>query len=330
MYSFIRNLLFKLDPEVAHHLALKLLSSLPNALLPRVKSADSINAMGLHFAHRIGLAAGLDKNGEYVSGLAKLGFSFIEIGTVTPQPQPGNPSPRLFRIPSHDALINRMGFNNDGVNQLLINLANEAYQGILGINIGKNKNTPLTHATQDYLYCFDKVKHCASYITLNISSPNTPDLRQLQQDDYLKHLITQLKQAQSTYANESNRYVPLVIKVSPDESHDTLKRMGELCVLNGIDGIIATNTTCCRTQIEGAPNADESGGLSGHPLAKRSTDCLRVIKEVVGNQLTLIGVGGIDSPERAKEKIAAGASLLQVYTGLIYQGPRLINRLIGV
>ena len=328
IYPLIRSALFCLDPERAHKLVLRALTYIPQPCFPRPIS-QSVQALGLEFSHPIGLAAGLDKNGDYLDGLAKLGFSHIELGTVTPKAQPGNPKPRLFRLPKAQAIINRMGFNNKGVDALLDNVRKAHYQGILGINIGKNKDTPLNQAVDDYLYCLNKVYFKASYVTVNISSPNTPDLRQLQQGQYFMDLMSQLREAQLHLADKQQRYVPLVVKLSPDEDDETLKKMADVIISQGIDGIIATNTTCARFDVQGLPHGDEAGGLSGKPLASRATDCLRVLKEVVGDEVTLIGCGGIDSANSAREKLAAGATLLQVYTGLIYQGPNLVSQLLN-
>ncbi len=326
MYSLIRPLLFQLEAERAHKLTLSLLNYIP-ACFFSPPAYKPVNAVGLKCSHPIGLAAGLDKNGEHLHGLAKLGFSFIELGTVTPRAQAGNPQPRLFRLPKAHAIINRMGFNNLGVDALVANVKKANYQGILGINIGKNKETSLNHAAMDYLICLRKVYEHASYVAINISSPNTPDLRQLQQSSYFISLMRTLREEQLHLADVHQRYVPLLIKLSPDETDDSLKKMAEGIVSLGLDGIIATNTTCAREAVEALPNGHEEGGLSGAPLATRSTACLRALKSVVGNAVTLIGVGGIDNPEVANEKLEAGASLLQVYTGLIYQGPGLIKRL---
>ncbi|CEG57357.1 quinone-dependent dihydroorotate dehydrogenase [Legionella fallonii] len=328
MYSIARPLLFKLDAEKAHNLALSALSYLPRFCFRHPQGAG-VKAMGLDFAHPVGLAAGLDKNGEYLDGLAKIGFSFIELGTVTPKPQEGNPRPRLFRLPEAQAIINRMGFNNQGVDALVGHIKKARYQGILGINIGKNKDTPLDKAAEDYLYCLGKVYAHASYITINISSPNTPDLRQLQQGEYFANLLSQLHEEQKKLADQLQRHVPLVVKVSPDETDETLKEMTEVILHHNIEGIIATNTTCSREMVKNVPYADELGGLSGKPVTDLSNRCLRLLKQYVGNELTLIGVGGIDSCISAQEKLNAGASLVQVYSGLIYQGPSLVSNLIS-
>lgn len=327
MYQLIRPLLFCLEAETAHAYALSALRYMPRFMFDKVPT-NSVHAFGLTFPHAIGLAAGLDKNGAYLDALAKLGFSFIEVGTVTPRPQLGNPRPRLYRLPKADAIINRMGFNNHGVDALLANISKSHYKGILGINIGKNKNTPLNKAVYDYVHCLRKVYSYASYVTINISSPNTPDLRQLQHGDYFRDLISRLREEQLALADTHQRYVPLVVKLSPDERDETLKNMADVIVSWGLDGIIATNTTCDRIGVQALPYGNEKGGLSGGPLAARSTDCLRVLKQVVGDDITLIGVGGITNPAVAREKIAAGASLLQVYTGLIYQGPGLVKQLV--
>ena len=327
MYSFIRPILFCLEPEFAHNLSLSALQYLPTYLFKKTTGRVE-HAMGLEFSHPIGLGAGVDKNGEYLDGLAKLGFSFIEVGTVTPRPQKGNPKPRLFRLPKAQAIINRMGFNNQGVDALLVNINKSTYQGILGINIGKNADTPLNQAVEDYLCCLRKVYSRASYVTINISSPNTPDLRQLQQGTYFSDLINQLREEQLALADTYQRYVPLVIKLSPDETDESLKQMADIVVSHGIDGIIATNTTCSRLSVDSLPYGHELGGLSGKPLVERSTECLRVLKQVVGDNVTLIGVGGISDAASARKKISAGANLLQIYTGLIYEGPGLVSKLV--
>lgn len=329
MYSLIRPLFFKMEPEQAHDLALSILSYIPKICFRQAQSTTPIKAMGLDFPHAIGLAAGLDKNGEYLDGLAKIGFSFIEVGTVTPKPQDGNPKPRLFRLPEAQAIINRMGFNNKGVDALVKNIEHANYKGILGINIGKNKETPLELASEDYLYCLQQVYPYASYVTINISSPNTPELRQLQQKEYLGTLLAALHEEQMRLSDEFQRHVPLVVKVSPDEEDETLKGMTEVMLHHGIEGLIATNTTCSRVLVKDLPYAEEEGGLSGKPLTVRSTQCLRLLKRYVGDAMTLIGVGGVDSHLSAQSKLTAGASLLQVYTGLVYHGPELIRRLVS-
>lgn len=328
MYSLIRPLLFKMDAENAHELTLKTLHWLPASLFKKPQQATPVSVMGIDFPHAIGLAAGLDKNGEHLDALHKLGFSFIELGTVTPRAQTGNPRPRLFRIPEARAIINRMGFNNAGVDALVANVLKANYQGVLGINIGKNKDTSLNRAADDYLYCLEKVYKHASYVTINISSPNTPDLRLLQQEEYLSHLLGQLSEKQKQLADRYQRQVPLVVKFSPDEGNEALKQMANAVLKNNISGIIATNTTCSREQVNGVPGADEMGGLSGEPLLERSTACLEILKQELGSDVVLIGVGGVDNILGARKKLQAGASLIQIYSGLIYQGPNLIPSLV--
>ena len=327
MYSLVRPLLFCLDAEKAHHLTLASLHLIPKACFKQPKGQE-VRAMGLKFPHPIGLAAGLDKNGEHLQALAKIGFSFIEVGTVTPLAQLGNPKPRLFRLPKASAMINRMGFNNHGVDALVANIEKADYKGILGINIGKNKDTPLNQAADDYLHCLRKVYPLASYVAINVSSPNTPDLRLLQQEEFFRNLLMQLVEEQKRLADKFQRAVPLVVKLSPDESNETLKRMAEVIAELKISGIIATNTTCSREAVAKLKHANEQGGLSGRPLFSRATACLRVIKQIVGSEVVLIGVGGIDSPITAQKKLEAGADLLQVYTGLIYRGPGLVRDLL--
>lgn len=328
-YALIGSLLFRLEPERAHQLALSLLGYVPKRFFfNTVDSSKTVCALGLKLSHPVGLAAGLDKNGEYIDALAKLGFSFIELGTVTPRPQEGNPKPRLFRLPKAQALINRMGFNNKGVDVLISNIIAADYQGVLGINIGKNAQTPIQNALDDYLECLRKVYPHTSYVTINISSPNTPHLRDLQGREYFDYLMVQLKQAQQQLADSYQFHVPIVIKLSPDESDESLKRMADTITNVGLDGIIVTNTTTTREAVIDLPHGHETGGLSGQPLLLRSTDVLRIIKQVIGKDVTLIGVGGIDSPDAANQKLQAGASLVQIYTGLIYQGPGLVKRLV--
>ena len=328
MYSLIRPLLFKLKEEQAHAFSLSALDYIPQCCFKLPKNKP-VRAMGLSFPHPVGLAAGLDKNGEHLDGLAKIGFSFIEVGTVTPKAQAGNPKPRLFRLPEAQAIINRMGFNNQGVSVLVNHIKQASYKGILGINIGKNKDTPLEYAAEDYLYCLRQVYEFASYITINISSPNTPDLRQLQQGEYFAHLLKQLHNEQNKLSDHYQRHVPLVVKVSPDECEETIKQMTESILNHGVEGIIATNTTCSREMVQHMAHAEEQGGLSGRPLAELSTRCLRLIKQYVGDAVTLIGAGGIDDVQSAQAKLDAGASLVQVYTGLIYKGPDLVRAIVS-
>jgi dihydroorotate dehydrogenase len=326
MYSMLRPLLFNMDPESAHAFSLSALHYIPQFCFKKSKP-KSTNALGLEFPHVVGLAAGLDKNGEHLDALAKLDFSFIELGTVTPKPQVGNSRPRLFRLPAAHAIINRMGFNNHGVDALVAHVKRARYKGILGINIGKNKDTSLEHAADDYIYCLRKVYEYASYVTINISSPNTPDLRQLQQEGYFANLLSQIKAEQIILSDKFQRHLSLVVKLSPDENTETLKQMTEVILHLGIEGIIATNTTCSRSGVTHLSHGNEMGGLSGKPLWELSTQCLRLLKQYVGADVTLIGVGGIDNCSSAQAKLDAGASLIQVYTGLIYQGPQLVYEL---
>jgi dihydroorotate dehydrogenase len=327
MYSLLRSFLFKLDAEQAHRVALSLLRCTPSWSVPEPNS-NPVRALGMDFNHPIGLAAGFDKNGAYLPALTKLGFSHIEVGTVTPRPQAGNPKPRLFRVQDQKAIVNRMGFNNAGVEVLVAHIQRSNYKGILGINIGKNKDTLLSKAAEDYCYCMRRVYSYASYITINISSPNTPDLRQLQQKHYFSSLLARLNDEQKSLADAHQRHVPLVVKISPDEAPEVLKEMTEQMLARGVEGIIATNTTAQRGYFSNLPSFMQQGGLSGKPLTSLSTDCLRLLKHYVGNKITLIGVGGIDDVASAQEKLDAGASLLQLYTGLVYQGPHLVSKLL--
>jgi len=285
--------------------------------------------MGLNFPNPVGLAAGLDKDGAYIDGLAALGFGFIEVGTVTPRAQPGNPKPRMFRLPEAQALINRMGFNNGGVDAFVHNVqASRFYQerrGILGLNIGKNADTPIERATDDYLYCLDKVYPYAAYVTVNISSPNTKNLRQLQQASELDALLSSLKQAQSRLADTHGRYVPLVLKIAPDLDNEQIDTIASALLRNHIDGVIATNTTITREAVQGLTHANETGGLSGAPVRDLSTRVIRALHQVLQGEIPIIGVGGILNGVDAHEKMAAGASLVQLYTGLIYRGPALVG-----
>lgn len=285
--------------------------------------------MGLTFPNPVGLAAGLDKDGAYIDGLAALGFGFIEIGTVTPRAQPGNPKPRMFRLPEAQALINRMGFNNGGVDAFARNVqASRFYQeqrGILGLNIGKNADTPIERATDDYLYCLDKVYPYAAYVTVNISSPNTKNLRQLQQASEIDALLSALKMAQSQLADKHGRYVPLVLKIAPDLDDEQIDTIASALLRHHIDGVIATNTTITRDAVQGLTHANETGGLSGAPVRDLSTRVVRALHQVLQGEIPIIGVGGILSGSDASEKMAAGASLVQLYTGLIYRGPALVG-----
>ncbi|MFV5481304.1 quinone-dependent dihydroorotate dehydrogenase [Acinetobacter towneri] len=326
LYSLARPLLFSLAPERAHELTLSLLKSSHKMGLMRQKTvAKPVTCMGIEFPNPVGLAAGLDKNGAYIDALAGLGFGFIEIGTITPRPQVGNPHPRLFRIPQAKAIINRMGFNNDGVDQLIENVKAAKFKGILGINIGKNADTPVENAVDDYLICLEKVYNYASYITVNISSPNTKNLRSLQSGDALTELLQTLKQHQLELAEEHQHYVPLVLKVAPDLDPEDIQFIAKQLLQFKIDGLIVTNTTLSREGVENLPHGDEAGGLSGAPVFEKSTACLAAFSVALKGEIPLIGVGGILSGEQAVAKKNAGASLVQVYSGLIYAGPELVQ-----
>jgi len=328
MYSLVRPALFALDAETAHHLTLGSLRALNNlglsSLLASPPSNDPRKAMGLTFPNPVGLAAGLDKNGACINGLAALGFGFIEIGTVTPLSQPGNPGPRLFRLPHASAIINRMGFNNEGVDRLIANVQRARYRGILGINIGKNAFTPIARASEDYLICLRKVYEHASYVAINISSPNTANLRQLQGGDELDALLSQLKAEQDKLAQQFGKYVPIAVKIAPDLDPEQIKQIAALLLKHRIDGVIATNTTLSRKGVENLAHGGEPGGLSGAPLRDSSTAVIRQLAAELQGALPIIGVGGILSGADAAEKIKAGASLVQIYSGLIYRGPALI------
>ncbi len=331
LYPLLRNLFFALDPETAHGIGMLgvdvLKTTGASCLLASPVPPDPVEVMGLTFPNPVGLAAGLDKNGDHIDALAALGFGFIEIGTVTPRAQPGNPKPRLFRIPERQAIINRMGFNNDGVEKLLANVAAARFArngGILGINIGKNFATPIAQAADDYLLCLDRVYTAARYVTINISSPNTNNLRELQQDDALDALLGRLKDAQSRLADRHGKYVPMALKIAPDLEDLQIRAIADLLREHRMDGVIATNTTVSRSGVEGLPNAEQAGGLSGAPLLARSTAVLRKLAASLAGEVPIIGVGGILRGADAAAKIAAGASLVQFYSGFIYRGPELV------
>lgn len=326
LYSLARPLLFTLAPERTHELTLSMLDKAHKlGFMHQKVAAKPVTCMGIEFPNPVGLAAGLDKNGAHIDALAALGFGFIEIGTITPRPQAGNPQPRLFRIPEAKAIINRMGFNNDGVDKLIENVKSSKFKGILGINIGKNADTPVEEAVSDYLICLEKVYNYASYITVNISSPNTKNLRSLQSGDALTELLQTLKDRQLELAEQYNHYVPLVLKVAPDLTPEDISFIAAQLIQFKIDGLIVTNTTLGRDGVENLPNGNEAGGLSGAPVFEKSTECLRQFSKVLKGQIPLIGVGGILNGEQAVAKQQAGASLVQVYSGLIYTGPTLIK-----
>jgi dihydroorotate dehydrogenase len=330
LYQLAKPFLFRLDPETAHDLTLKSLGFAKRlGLLPTKQfiAKQSANAMGLEFPNPVGLAAGLDKNGAYIDALATLGFGFIEIGTTTPRPQPGNPKPRMFRLANEQAIINRMGFNNLGVDRLVENVKHARFRGILGINIGKNFDTPIERAADDYLVCLDKVYAHASYVTVNISSPNTKNLRQLQQENEFDALLAALKQKQQSLNAQHGKYVPLAIKIAPDLNEPEIDMIADRLIAHQIDGVIATNTTITRNGVEQSPHAKEAGGLSGKPVRALSTIVVRRLAQQLHGRIPVIGVGGIDSAAAAEEKFNAGVTLVQIYSGLIYRGPELVHEI---
>lgn len=332
LYRMLRNVMFRLDAEKSHHLGLTGLSLMElsgvSSLLYRKIAAKPVRVMGLEFPNAVGLAAGLDKNGDYIEAMSALGFGFVEIGTVTPRPQPGNPKPRLFRIPEAEGIINRMGFNNLGVDHLLEQVKAADSKSLIGINIGKNFDTPVEKAVDDYLIGLNKVYAHADYVTINISSPNTPGLRNLQFGESLDQLLSALKQAQAELANEHGRYVPMAVKVAPDLSSEEVSELAQAFGKHQIDAVIATNTTMSRDEVSGLNNADEAGGLSGAPVFEKSTEVVRQFRAALPQDLPIIAAGGIMSAEDALAKLEAGAALVQIYSGLIYRGPSLVREII--
>ena len=328
LYELIRPALFRLDPEIAHHLTLAGLQALARLgglnPLRRAPTGRPREVMGLVFPNPVGLAAGLDKSGDCLEGLAALGFGFIEVGTVTPRPQAGNPVPRLFRLEEAEAIVNRMGFNNKGVDHLVRRIESSRYRGILGINIGKNRDTPVERALEDYLEGLRKVYALASYVTINVSSPNTPGLRALQAGESLEPLLAGLVAERDALTRRQGRRVPLAVKIAPDLTPEQLEEIAALLLRFGLDAVIATNTTVSRRGVEGLPHSGELGGLSGRPLLGPSTEVVRRLAEAVGGRLPIIACGGIFSGSDAVAKFEAGASLVQVYTGFIYRGPALL------
>lgn len=332
MYSLLRELLFLLPAETSHHLALKTLKlTEKTGLSARGKAlpGKAVQVMGIDFPNPVGLAAGLDKNGEYIDALAAQGFGFIEIGTVTPRPQSGNPLPRMFRLPEAKAIINRMGFNNHGLEYLLGQVEKAKYQGILGINIGKNADTPVERAVDDYLIALKRVYAHADYITINISSPNTPGLRSLQYGDELQQLLATLKAEQQQLAEQHEKYVPLAVKVAPDLNQDEISSMAAAFLDNKIDALIATNTLLDKTAVRDLRYGQEQGGLSGQPLTQKSTEVIAAFHQQLGEEIPIIGVGGIMSGADARAKLDAGAKLVQLYSGFIYAGPALIKECVA-
>lgn len=333
LYRIARAGIFKLDAEKAHDLAIqnfKRFTGTPLDLFYRQNLASKpVEVMGITFKNPLGLAAGLDKNGECIEAFGAMGFGFIEVGTVTPRPQAGNDKPRLFRLIEAEGIINRMGFNNLGVDNLVENVKKAKFDGVIGINIGKNKDTPIEKGTEDYLICMEKVYQYAGYIAINISSPNTPGLRTLQYGEALDDLLSQLKEKQSELAEKYGKYVPIALKIAPDLDDNELSQIAASLIKFKVDGVIATNTTLDRSMVEGMKHAEEMGGLSGRPVQARSTEVVRRLKELLGDNLPIIGVGGIDSYVAAKEKMMAGADLVQVYSGFIYKGPALVKDIVN-
>jgi dihydroorotate dehydrogenase len=332
-YALTRPFLFGLDAERAHELTLDAIAALQGTPLqhlwsqPRVD--DPVQLAGLRFPNRVGLAAGLDKNGRCIDGLGAMGFGFVEVGTVTPKAQPGNPKPRLFRLPQAHALINRLGFNNDGLTAFVDHVCRSrsfrARGGVLGLNIGKNASTPIERAADDYLLGLEGVFPHADYVTINVSSPNTKDLRTLQGDAALDALLSTLISRRAALSRAQRRQVPLLLKIAPDLDDAQLRLIAAAVRRHGIDGVIATNTTVARDAVMGLPHANEAGGLSGGPLLEPSNRAIRMLRAELGRRVPIVGVGGVLSAADACAKLDAGADLVQIYTGLIYNGPSLIT-----
>ncbi|MCB1691749.1 MAG: quinone-dependent dihydroorotate dehydrogenase [Pseudomonadales bacterium] len=328
-YDTLRDLLFLLPTEASHHLSLQSIALMRQlnltSLIARDVPDNPVEVMGIRFPNPVGLAAGLDKNAVCIDGLAALGFGFIEVGTVTPRPQPGNPKPRLFRLPGKGALINRMGFNNEGVDALVKRVRRSNFRGVLGVNIGKNADTPVENALSDYATCMRRVYKIASYIVVNISSPNTPGLRSLQHEDELKVLLAGLWKEHEALKIQYGKHVPLVVKIAPDMDDDEVIDIAACLKQMAVDGVIVSNTTVSRSAVYGEKYSDETGGLSGAPLKNQSNHVLRLMAEEVGDDMAIIGVGGIMSGQDAVEKMRLGADLVQLYTGFIYSGPALVS-----
>ena len=327
LYALARPLLFALDPETAHHVALKL-SGL-SALVAARPPACPVRAMGLEFPNPVGLAAGLDKQAEHVGALAALGFGFLELGGVTPRPQPGNPRPRLFRIPEARALINRFGLNSVGIDGFLQNFKKHNKRGIIGVNIGKNKDTPNETAAADYLQCLEALYPHVDYVSLNVSSPNTAGLRNLQDPEALAALLSAIRSRREELRDRHGRHVALALKIAPDLDEAAIRAIADIVRREKMDGVIATNTTLARAEVEHLPNGLQAGGLSGAPLRERSTRVIRTLAAALGGELPIIGVGGILTGADAAEKLDAGATLVQLYTGLIYRGPALVSECVS-
>ena len=331
-YSIAQKIMMRIDPEKVHDWVLGFFHKTGNSLFNRFYSqkvkSDPIEVMGITFPNCVGLAAGLDKDGEAIDAFHKMGFGHIEVGTVTPKPQSGNPKPRMFRVKEEEAIINRMGFNNKGVDNLVENLKARRSNILVGVNIGKNKDTPLDEGKNDYLMCMEKVYPHAAYITVNISSPNTPGLRSLQYGELLNELLSELKVKQHVLTEAHGRYVPLALKISPDLSEKEIDSIAVSLLENKFDAVIATNTTLDRQGIRGLQHAEENGGLSGCPLFHSSTAVIAKLHSKLQKRIPIIGVGGINNAHDAQMKFEAGADLVQIYTGFIYQGPVLIKQII--
>lgn len=332
LYSLLKPVFFRFDAEKVHEFTIEQLKrtgkSPLNCFYKQQLPAKPVSVMGIDFPNPVGLAAGLDKNGECIPAFGAMGFGFVEVGTVTPKPQPGNDKPRLFRLEAANGIINRMGFNNKGVDYLVDQVRKAQFNGILGINIGKNKATPEENAKDDYLACMRKVYDVASYITVNISSPNTPGLRNLQYGDALNELLAALKAEQQVLAEQYGKYIPLAVKIAPDLTVEEIHGIAECLKQNHIDGVIATNTTLSREGVEHLPHGNEAGGLSGAPVTQKSTEVIRELAKALDGALPIIGVGGIMNAQDAKDKLAAGASLVQIYSGFIYKGPALVKEIV--
>ncbi|PCI73379.1 MAG: dihydroorotate dehydrogenase (quinone) [SAR86 cluster bacterium] len=335
MYKLLRNILFCLPAEASHNLALRAMKigdGLGASALLAANTAGKAaptRVMGIDFPHVVGLAAGLDKNADYVDALASMGFGFIEVGTLTPRPQPGNPKPRMFRLKSEQAIINRLGFNNKGIEYACEKISKLRNRGVLGINIGKNFDTPVEQANQDYIHCLRRAYQLADYITVNISSPNTPGLRNLQFGDELNSLLDDLKEEQARLQVQHKIYTPISVKLAPDMTEEQIASCCESLLSRELDGVIATNTTLDKSSVAAHAYAEEAGGLSGAPLSEKSCEVLKCIKAEVGERMPIIGVGGIMSADLAQQRLEAGADLLQIYTGFIYQGPPLIEQILA-
>ena len=335
MYKLLRNILFCLPAEASHDFALRAMKigeGLGASALLAANTAGNAapkRVMGIDFPHVVGLAAGLDKNADYVDALSSMGFGFIEVGTLTPRPQPGNSKPRMFRLKSEQAIINRLGFNNKGIEHACENIAKLRNRVVLGINIGKNVDTPVEQANQDYIHCLRRAYQLADYITVNISSPNTPGLRNLQFGDEFNSLLDELKEEQARLQTQYKIYTPIVVKLAPDMAEAQIASCCESLLSKEFDGVIATNTTLDRSLVASHPHAQQAGGLSGAPLSEKSCEVLKCIKAEVGERMPILGVGGIMSADDAQLRLAAGADLLQIYTGFIYQGPALIEQILA-